>query len=308
MMPSSTMPLPTTLPTTLRTTRIRTISSRTISIRIACRCVRTGGAASCSSGDRPTIATVAKRAGAVRTDGPEPRLGGPVSVPPMTRFDAVLFDAGGVLVLPDPNVIGPLLAHFGGPLDVESHRRAHYAAMAAKSRAGSIEGVWDEYDVSYVASLGITTEPDVAAEVLGCTRTAHLWRWPIPETRRALAQLDAAGVPMGVVSNASGQVEGELRRSAICQTGAGPGVEVRVVVDSHVVGVAKPDPAIFDHALSHFSEHERSRVLYVGDSVTMDIGSASAAGLHPVLIDPYDDHDGADFERITAVGDIVDWF
>ena len=27
----------------------------------------------------------------------------------MTRFDAVLFDAGGVLVLPDPTVLGPLL-------------------------------------------------------------------------------------------------------------------------------------------------------------------------------------------------------
>ena len=32
----------------------------------------------------------------------------------MSRFDAVLFDAGGVLVLPDPTVIGPLLVQYGG--------------------------------------------------------------------------------------------------------------------------------------------------------------------------------------------------
>lgn len=226
-----------------------------------------------------------------------------------TRFDAVLFDAGGVLVLPDPTVLGPLLAPFGGAVDVDRHRRAHYAAMAEKSRTGSLEGVWDSYNTRYVESLGVDSELVAhAAEVLEHTRSAHLWRWPIPETLRALTSLAAAEVPMGVVSNASGQVEAELRRSAICQTGAGAGTEMRVIIDSHVVGVAKPDPKIFDFALGHFSEFDRARIAYVGDSVTMDIGASTAAGLHPVLIDPFDDHDGAEFERIVSVEYIVDWF
>ena len=43
----------------------------------------------------------------------------------MPRFDAVLFDAGGVLVLPDPTVLGPLLAYFGGDPSIDAHRRAH---------------------------------------------------------------------------------------------------------------------------------------------------------------------------------------
>lgn len=227
----------------------------------------------------------------------------------MTRFDAVLFDAGGVLVLPDPTVLGPLLSPFGGSMDLERHRRAHYAAMAEKSRTKSLEGVWRDYNEVYVSLVGVDEDlVDHAAEVLDHTRTAHLWRWPIPETLRALSALSAAGVAMGVVSNASGQVEAELRRSGICQTGEGLGAEMRVVVDSHVVGVAKPDPSIFDHALPHFAEFERQRIAYVGDSVTMDIAAASGAGLHPVLIDPYDDHDGADFERITSVEDVIAWF
>ncbi len=227
----------------------------------------------------------------------------------MRRFDAVLFDAGGVLVLPDPTVLGPLLAPFGGSVDVDRHRRAHYAAMAEKSRAESGEGDWRNYNTVYVESVGV--DPDLvdhAAEVLDRTRTEHLWRWPIPETLRALTALAAAGVAMGVVSNANGQIEAELRRSGICQTGEGLGAEVRVVVDSHVVGVAKPDPAIFDHALGHFAGVERARIAYIGDSVITDIVSATAAGLHPVLIDPFDDHDGADFERIASVADIVHWF
>ena len=109
---------------------------------------------------------------------------------------------------------------------------------------------------------------------------------------------------MGVVSNASGQIEAMLRRS-IAQVGPGEHVEMRVIVDSHVVGVAKPDPAIFDHALPSFGEFETGRIAYVGDSVTMDIASASAAGLHPILLDPYDDHVGADFERIGSLAELV---
>ena len=59
---------------------------------------------------------------------------------------------------------------------------------------------------------------------------------------------------MGVVSNASGQIEAVLARET-CQVGDGPHVAMRVIVDSDVVGVAKPDPAIFDHALPHFAEY-----------------------------------------------------
>ena len=106
------------------------------------------------------------------------------------------------------------------------------------------------------------------------------------------------------MSNASGQIETVLVRE-VCQVGPGDHVEMRCIVDSHLVGVAKPDPAIFDHALAHFAEFEPSRIAYVGDSVTMDIASSSAAGLHPILLDPHDDHAGADFERIRSVADLA---
>lgn len=224
----------------------------------------------------------------------------------MADFDAILFDAGGVLVLPDPTVLGPLLVTYGGDPSVDAHRRAHYAAMAAKSRAEHAETIWDAYNVTYVESVGVERRyVEHAAEVLEHTRSAHLWRWAIPETVAALAALVERDVPMGVVSNASGQIESVLAISGICQAGDGPAVSMRVVIDSHVVGVAKPDPRIFDFALSHFAEFDRSRIAYVGDSATMDIGGASAAGLLPILIDPYDDHAGADFTRIRSVSDLL---
>ena len=110
---------------------------------------------------------------------------------------------------------------------------------------------------------------------------------------------------MGVVSNASGQIADVLSRSAILQAGEGPHVPVRVVIDSDLVGVAKPDPRIFDFALPYFDGIDRARILYVGDSVTMDIGGARAAGLHGVLLDPYDDHPDADFTRVRSLLELV---
>ena len=226
--------------------------------------------------------------------------------PVAARFDAVLFDAGGVLVLPDPTVLAPLLAYFGGDSSIDAHRRAHYAGMKAKSDVSAAESSWTVYNDAYVASVDVDErDREEAAEVLERTRYHHTWRWVIPESRTALDRFAVAAVPMGVVSNASGQIEAMLRRE-IAQVGPGPHVEMRVIVDSHVVGIAKPDPAIFDHALPAFSEFERGRIAYVGDSVTMDIGAASAAGLHPILLDPYDDHVGADFERIGSLHDLAD--
>ena len=155
-------------------------------------------------------------------------------------------------------------------------------------------------------SIGVRdVDVEIAVEALHRTRNAYLWRWPIPESCAAIHALATAGMPMGVVSNASGQIEEVLSRSGVCQVGAGPHVAVRVVVDSHVVGVAKPDPGIFDHAMPHFNGASRQRIAYVGDSVTMDVTAARAAGVHPILLDPYDDHPDADFERIGSLSDLA---
>ena len=218
------------------------------------------------------------------------------------RFEAVLFDAGGVLVLPDPTVLGPLLAAYGGSAEIDDHRRAHYAGMAAKSRAAASESDWDSYNLAYVESVDV--DPDlrlIAASILDHTRSAALWRWAIPESVRALRALEERGVPMSVVSNASGQIAWVLSHSGVCQEGPGEGVAMRIVVDSHVVGVAKPDPRIFGFALDLHPEADPERILYVGDSVVMDVAGARAAGLHPVLMDPFDDHPDADFDRIGSL-------
>ena len=223
------------------------------------------------------------------------------------RYDAVLFDAGGVLLFPDPSVLIPALAVYGASNDPGTYFRAHYSAMAAKSRSGAGEREWGVFNAAFVAAVGVPAhEQAEAAYVLSKTRNAHLWRAPIRGSREGLALLNQLGVPVGVVSNAEGQIESVLARMGMCQVGPGAHPEVLCVVDSQVVGTAKPDPHIFDHALVHLPGVVRERILYVGDSVTMDVGGARAAGLTPVLFDPFGDTiDLYDGLRVASVVDVA---
>ena len=53
--------------------------------------------------------------------------------------------------------------------------------MAVKSAQGADERDWRDYDRAYVTSIGVPADDvEEAAALLGHTRTASLWRWPIP--------------------------------------------------------------------------------------------------------------------------------
>ena len=223
------------------------------------------------------------------------------------EYDAILFDAGGVFLIPDPSVMAPTLAYYGATTDEQAYVRAHYGAMAAKSRQGSGEDDWSHYNRAYVSLVGVPERNlEAAVVVLSRTRHAHLWRAPLAGSAEALRALNAQGMPIGIVSNASGQIEEILGRSGICQVGPGEHASVLCIVDSHVVGVTKPDPRIFDFALPHFAGIETSRIAYVGDSVVMDVGGATAAGLIPILVDPYDDAvDLVSCRRIASLLELV---
>jgi putative hydrolase of the HAD superfamily len=223
------------------------------------------------------------------------------------EYDAILFDAGGVFLIPDPAVLAPTLSYYGASSDPSLYVRAHYGAMAAKSRVGAGESDWDDYNRAYVEFVGVPAQDvEAATFVLHRTRHAHLWRAPLAGAAEALRILNERNVPIGVVSNASGQIAEILRRSGICQVGDGELASVRCIIDSDVVGVAKPDPRIFEYALPYFEGIERSRIAYVGDSVTMDVQGSTAAGLTPILVDPYDDAaDLVDCRRISSLLELL---
>jgi FMN phosphatase YigB (HAD superfamily) len=83
---------------------------------------------------------------------------------------------------------------------------------------------------------------------------------------------------LGVVSNFYGNLE------AVCY-GAGLGSFFATLIDSHSVGVQKPDPAIFRAALERLGAKPET-TLFVGDSLRRDREGAHQAGMQFVWIAP----------------------
>lgn len=231
------------------------------------------------------------------------------------RFDAILFDAGGIFLVPDPITTGIVIRQCGGDGSVEKLIRAHYAGMAAidahvpRGEGMSIEKFgWDSYREAYAQAAGVPEPQLEAAEVeLRNLFSPFLWRFPLLNSVSALWRLHLKNVPIGVVSNASGQIEQTLANQSVCQVGLGAGVPVLIVTDSRVVGVAKPDPGVFTDAIELLEQRgiTRDRVAYVGDSFVNDVTGAINAGLVPLLLDPYDDHANEDCERIRSLHELI---
>ena len=221
----------------------------------------------------------------------------------MSRWDAVLLDVGGVFVVPSPTVLRPVL---GVDADDEAFVRAHYAAVAALDAFGH-DG-WLAYYATYAAQVGVPVSR--LRSVLPAMRVAFradarvTWSHIRPDSVEGLKTLAATEISVAIVSNSDGTVEELLRETGICQVGDGDGTCVAVVIDSHVVGVAKPDPSIFRHALDVLGV-EPDRCLYLGDTVCADVAGARAAGLHPVHLDPYDFCGADDHDHVRSVGEVA---
>jgi putative hydrolase of the HAD superfamily len=247
-----------------------------------------------------------------------------------SSIDAVLFDAGGVLILPGPDGFRSVLAPFGVEPDDETCRRAHYEGMRECDRLGGPK--WPVVDRVVARVAGVHED-----HIEDAIEAIHLVYQDLPwvtagDSASCLTSLAAAGKRTGVVSNANGKMEMMLRDLAVCAVAssepavtssgpaasgtddtvvvvepfAGDGAMARVgcVIDSHVVGVEKPDPRIFHIALDHL-ELDPARCAFVGDTVVFDVNGARAAGLRPFHLDPYELCPDDDHEHVRDLADLL---
>ena len=206
-------------------------------------------------------------------------------------MDAVILDVGGVLLVPHFESVSVALEPFGIALDADAAERAHYAGIYALDAAE--DDAYAErhaYLVGYADAVGVLDGQRLEAlqrmRQVWSGPTIDLWRQHVRGSVDGLRRLEQRGLKLGIVSNADGTIEEQLRRGEICQVGSGLGVPVLAIVDSHIVGIAKPAAEIFRHALEPLGV-EAERAVYVGDTVRYDVRGARAAGLEPVHFDPY---------------------
>jgi putative hydrolase of the HAD superfamily len=195
---------------------------------------------------------------------------------------AVLFDAGNTLVFLDYH---RMAAAVGGALDLplSGDRLAAGAAEATRAMEQA-RGTDRERAAAYLEALfrtaGVPSDrmPEVRACLTRLHDQLHLWSTVAADTHAALGRLRAAGLRLGVVSNSDGRVEEALRAADLLRY-------FDVVIDSALVGVEKPDPAIFRAALEAL-DVEPGEAVFVGDLYEVDVVGARAAGMSGVLLCP----------------------
>ncbi len=228
----------------------------------------------------------------------------------MSAPTAVLLDAGGVFFLPEHDRLAGACARAGCPVDPAVLDEAHYAGAARFTTELDAEhdwaGSWIHYLDGFTEQLGVAADdiPELHRHLDSEFADSALWCRVAPGCRDGLRALAAAGVRLGVVSNADGLIATRLREREVLQVGPGVGVDVECVIDSGAVGVMKPDPRIFRIALDAMDLAPEA-VWYVGDMPGIDVVGARRAGLRPVLMDPLGLHHHADYERTGSLTELA---
>lgn len=228
------------------------------------------------------------------------------SLPPRPpRIETVLLDAGGVLLDLDYAYVRRLLEARGRDADDGALGRAEALArreIDRRVRAGGTTGeAWRDYFRVMLGAVGLPI--DHREPVIDSLWEAHervgLWTVASAGGVEAVRTLRAKGYRLGVVSNAEGRVARDLES-------AGYRGLFETVVDSHLVGVAKPDPEIFRIALGRMSVAADSAV-FVGDVPSVDVAGAASAGIAPLLLDRHDLYPDVPAPRLRSMGELDPW-
>jgi len=216
---------------------------------------------------------------------------------PYDQIDTIFLDVGNTLISIDFDWVARELTARGFATTGEELRRAEAAARPGYSHTFFVAGVPAGADNFFVllrailASLPVTSllpaaDLDALVHELKPVlrpegKASALWKLVMPRIPEALARLRDLGLSMVVVSNSDGTVEHSL-------TVAGLRPFFAAVVDSQEVGVEKPDRRIFEEALARCGARA-DRTLHIGDIYHADVLGARGAGIHALLLDPYDD-------------------
>jgi beta-phosphoglucomutase len=199
------------------------------------------------------------------------------------RYDRVIFDVGGTLTgFHQQAPFQEFLAHAGLPARDEDARRFHHRLIASiyaeRDHAQGKGADGAELD-NWWRTVFAQTWPNRDDLVEEMMRWHHDGRFdrPFDDVHPALKALEARGMPMAVLSNFPAYLHDVLARFDLTRF-------FDFVVVSAEVGMAKPDPRIFD-LVAGKANRPRERLLYVGDHVGDDIEGARGAGLDAVLID-----------------------
>jgi putative hydrolase of the HAD superfamily len=197
--------------------------------------------------------------------------------------DAVLLDALGTLLElqpPAPALRRELEARFGLGVDEATAERAMAAEIAyyrLHHREGRDRDSLAELRRRCATVLGQALGgPALSSAELEPAMLASLRFAPFPEVPGALDALRSRGARLVAVSNWDCSLPDALRAAGLAD-------RFDAIITSAQAGGAKPNPAIFEAALTAAGV-PASAAVHVGDSLHEDVEGARAAGVEPVLL------------------------
>lgn len=187
------------------------------------------------------------------------------------------------------------------PPDMKARLRAIVASDHAASRASGLP--WPEVDAVSVFSRALGLDAEGAARACVAWECAANPASPLPGARAFLGRCEAAGLPLGIVSNAQFYTPLfiEAAYGAPLYGQAGLGFEPDLAFWSFERLRAKPDPYMFRLLAEKLKKRgvEASDACYIGNDALNDCAAASEAGFMTVLFSG----DGPSFKpRLGAPG------
>lgn len=234
---------------------------------------------------------------------------------PYAEIDTVFLDVGGTLTCVDFRMVSTELARHGIECSAKTLVREEAAAKQALSDAisgRSTEGIdgarvylstiLDRLQTRGHIDVDAARRDELISELSEWLRredvAMSIWSDVAADVVESLAALRDSGKRLVAVSNSDGRVAERLAMAELLELLDG-------VIDSADVGFEKPDPRIFHHALTAFS-CAPARALHVGDIHAVDVVGAANAGVHAVLMDPFDDWSPPpECHRTRSLGDLT---
>jgi putative hydrolase of the HAD superfamily len=218
------------------------------------------------------------------------------------RVETVLFDAGGVLLDLDFSYLRRLIEARNHEVSAAALARAEAKSRLEFNNRARVDEdsrrLWADYFHLLLAEVKVPgpEHDDLIATLWEAHQRVGLWTVAAPGAPEVVRAMRTRGHRVGVVSNAEGQVARDL-------DAAGFEGLLDVVIDSHVVGIRKPDPRIFALALERLGATAETAV-FVGDVPRVDLDGARAAGIAPVLLDAHDLHPRCDAPRLRSLKEL----